>query len=70
MKIEISSQYIKLDQLLKWAGVCGSGSEAKDLILEGFVYVNGIQVLQRGKKIHKGDKIEIKLDEVIAFTVE
>lgn len=49
-KIEIKTEYIKLDQLLKWAGVVGLGSDAKFIIKNGYVKVNGEVVTQRGKK--------------------
>ncbi len=54
-KIEIKSEFIKLDQLLKYAGIAATGGEAKWMIEEGMVEVNGEICLQRGKKCHKGD---------------
>lgn len=68
--IVINTEYIKLDQLLKWAGVVGSGTDAKYLITEGFVKVNNQVVLQRGKKVYRGDQIEIELERKIEFIVE
>ena len=59
-EIEINTEYIKLGQLLKHAGVCSSGSEAKFIIQEGNVMINGIIEKQRGKKVIKGDLIETK----------
>jgi len=58
-KITISTEYIRLDQFLKFAGVCGSGAEAKAWISEGKAKVNGATEQQRGKKIRKGDIVEI-----------
>ncbi len=55
---EINDEFIKLGQVLKAAGLCGSGVDAKYAIIEGNVKVNGIQELQRGKKIRPGDVIE------------
>lgn len=55
--IKIHTEYIKLDQLLKFSGICASGSEAKALVLEGKVLLNGETCLMRGKKIRSGDKI-------------
>ena len=69
-KIQIDTDYIKLDQLLKWAGVVGSGTDAKYIIQDGLVKVNKQLVTQRGKKIVKGDYICIALDEKIDFIVE
>ncbi len=56
--IAIHSPYIKLDSLLKLANLCMSGGEAKTLILDGKVSVNGSVCLQRGKKIIPGDVVE------------
>ncbi len=59
MEISISTEFIKLSQLLKLADAVSSGSEAKNLILEGRVSVNGEIVFQKGKKIYKGDVVEV-----------
>jgi Uncharacterized conserved protein len=40
-KVKINTEYIKLDQFLKWVNVVGQGSDAKELIMDGFVKVNG-----------------------------
>jgi ribosome-associated protein len=56
--IQISTPFIKLDALLKFAALCGSGGEAKTLIQGGYVRVNGEICLQRGKKIYAGDTVE------------
>ena len=53
--IKIKDEYIKLGQALKLAGMVGSGVEAKIVILDGQVLVNGEVELQRGKKLHPGD---------------
>lgn len=57
--INIAGDYIKLDQLLKYAGVVGSGSDAKYLITNGYVSYNHKICLQRGKKIYHGDCVSI-----------
>lgn len=57
MEIKIKTPFIKLDQLLKFSGLVSTGGEAKDVILEGLVKVNGEIAFQRGKKIYPGDKI-------------
>lgn len=59
-KIAINTDTIKLDQFLKWTGVAASGSDAKNIILEGKVKVNNEIVLQRGKKLHKGDIVTVE----------
>lgn len=56
--VKINTEYIKLDQLLKWAGLAESGAEAKELVVTGCVKVNGATELQRGKKIRKGDVVQ------------
>lgn len=62
MNIEITSEFIKLDSFLKWAGVVSLGSEAKAYILEGVVKVNDKVATQRGKKLYPGDKVEFNGD--------
>lgn len=57
-KIEIETDFIKLDQLLKYAEIVDSGGVSKLLIQEGFVKVNGEVCIMRGKKIHDQDEIE------------
>jgi ribosome-associated protein len=54
-KIEINTEYIKLDAFLKWASIASSGSEAKVYIQDGLVKVNGETCTQRGKKLRNGD---------------
>ena len=55
--VTIKTEYIKLDQLLKFAGVVETGGFAKDVIQAGEVKVNGEICTMRGKKIRSGDKI-------------
>ena len=54
-QIIIKDEYIKLGQAMKLAGMVGSGVEAKVVIQDGQVLVNGEVELQRGKKLHPGD---------------
>ena len=54
-QITIKDEYIKLGQALKLAGMVSSGVEAKIMIQDGQVLVNGEVELQRGKKLHPGD---------------
>jgi ribosome-associated protein len=56
-KVKIDTEYIKLDALLKWAGIASSGSEAKFYIQDGLVKVNQEICIQRGKKLRIGDVI-------------
>lgn len=64
-KIKIETEFIKLDQFLKWVGVVGSGVEAKDIILNEEVLVNGETEIRRGKKLYTGDKVEVNGDVFI-----
>ncbi len=65
MIIEITTEYIKLDSALKFAGIAEHGAHAKELILEGLVTVNGETELRRGRKLYKGDKFKIDDEEFI-----
>ncbi len=57
MKLKISTEFIKLDALLKFAGLVGTGGEAKQAVAEGLVKVNGEACAQRGRKLRPGDTI-------------
>jgi ribosome-associated protein len=57
--IEIKTEFIRLDSLLKFAGLTETGGEAKTLIQDGFVAVNGEICTQRGKKLRPGDIVEL-----------
>ncbi|WP_416199030.1 MAG: Ribosome-associated protein [Sporanaerobacter sp.] len=59
-EIKIDTEYIKLDQFLKYIGVVQTGGQGKILIEEKNVEINGEVVTERGKKIRRGDKIKIK----------
>jgi len=58
-EIKIETEYIKLDQFLKWAGVVDNGAMAKEMIQEGQVYLNNEVAKERGKKIRPGDIIKV-----------
>lgn len=58
-EISISTEFIKLDSLLKFAGAAETGGIAKELILMGKVKVNGEVCLMRGKKIRSGDRVQL-----------
>ena len=62
-KISISTPFIKLDQLIKYAGISFDGAEAKEIIKSGFVKVNGEEELRRGRKLYKGDTVVVELEE-------
>ena len=61
-----ASETIKLDQFLKWVGVAQTGGEAKLLIQEGQVTVNGEIEFRRGRKLLEGDRIVV-LGETFIF---
>ena len=55
--IVIETEFIRLDAFLKFAALVGTGSEAKLLIADGLVKVNGEVCTMRGKKLRPGDTI-------------
>lgn len=57
--VSITTEFIKLEGLLKFAGVVMTGGEAKAIIQEGAVTVNGEVCTQRGKKIRPGNTVVI-----------
>lgn len=59
-KVYIHTEFIKLQQVLKLAGLIDQGSDVKYYLSEGMVYVNGQQATERGKKIRHGDIVEVK----------
>lgn len=66
MNFKIDGEYIKLDQLLKASNLVMSGGEAKTVIAEGMVFVNGEVETRRGKKIYKGDKVSFLENDILA----
>lgn len=57
--IKISTEFIKLDQLLKFANIVENGADAKYLITNGYVKVNGEEEIRRGRKLYNGDTVNI-----------
>ena len=55
--IKLRDEYIKLGQALKAAGFVESGADAKDVIVQGMVKVNGEVEVQRGKNLYAGDEV-------------
>lgn len=75
-EVKISTEYIKLDQFLKFAELVDSGGVAKLFIKEELVRVNGEVCTSRGKKLHDGDVVELfipnengEISEVVACKV-
>lgn len=60
IEIEINTEFIKLDQFLKWASVVESGAAAKHMVNNGIVKLNGEVVFQRGKKLYRGDVVSVE----------
>lgn len=57
--VPINTDFIPLDAFLKWAGLVGSGGEAKQLIHSGSLHVNGKTELRRGRKLVEGDLVSL-----------
>ncbi len=66
--IQITTEFIKLDSLLKFANAVATGGEAKQIVQDGLVKVNGETCTMRGKKIRPGDVVEV--DAQLELTVE
>lgn len=62
--IRLRDEYIKLGQALKASGLVDSGAEAKEVITEGAVRVNGETDTRRGRKLYAGDIITFNGEEV------
>lgn len=66
-QVYISTEYITLDQLLKWAGLVMTGGEGKMAIADGQVTVNGETETRRGRKLRDGDTVSFGGREVIVM---
>lgn len=64
MEFQLRDEYIRLGQLLKATGLADSGVDAKFLIQEGKVLVNGEVCTQRGKKVRAGDIVSFGGQEI------
>lgn len=62
-EVKITTEFIKLDQLIKFAGIAYSGAEAKDMVINGCASVNGELCTMRGKKIRPGDIVTLEFDD-------
>ncbi len=62
-KIEITTEYIKLDSFLKLCGISDTGGRAKEIVLDGLVSVDGEVCLMRGKKLRCGNRVEFQNEE-------
>jgi len=59
-QVKIKTDYIQLDQFLKWANIAETGGQAKILIKQGYVTVNGEREVRRGRKLKQGDIVMVK----------
>lgn len=64
-EIKIDTDYIKLDQFLKFVGIADDGVHAKFLILDELVKVNGETETRRGKKLRVDDVVDFEGEEFI-----
>ena len=64
MEIRIRDEFIKLGQALKAAGLVESGVEAKEVIQDGLVKVNGETDTRRGRKLYAGDIVTYNGEEI------
>lgn len=62
--IKLKDEFIKLGQALKAASLVETGAEAKDVIQDGLVKVNGEVDTRRGKKLYNGDVVEFDGEEI------
>lgn len=59
MNVQSPQAFIKLDQFLKWQGIAQTGGEAKIIIKQGMVEVNGKEESRRGRKLVTGDRVTV-----------
>ena len=62
--IKLRDEFIKLGQALKAAGLVESGVDAKEVIVQGLVVVNGEIETRRGRKLYDGDVVEFDGDKI------
>ncbi len=61
--VYITTEYIKLDQLLKFTQIAEDGADAKFIIKQGIIFMGENVIKERGKKIYPGDIITIKTED-------
>ncbi len=65
IEIAINTEFIKLDQFMKFAGMVYTGGDAKGFVQDGEVKVNGEVCTQRGKKLRAGDVVSFNGDDFL-----
>ena len=68
IEIAIKTEFIKLDQFLKFAGCVYTGGDAKGFIQDGYVKVNGEVCTMRGKKLYPGDTVNFNEEDFIVVS--
>ena len=68
MDVEIKGDVIRLGQLLKFSGVASSGDEAKAILSEGGVRVNGKPEDRRGRQLHAGDIVHAAGEQIVVVS--
>ena len=68
IEIAIRTEFIKLDQFLKFAGCVYTGGDAKGFIQDGYVKVNGEVCTMRGKKLVPGDTVHFNEEDFIVVS--
>ena len=63
-EVAITTEFIKLEAFLKFAGAVSTGGEAKNLIQDSLVRVNGEVCTMRGKKLRPGDTVQLRNDRL------
>ena len=63
-EVAITTEFIKLEAFLKFAGTVSTGGEAKNLIQDSLVRVNGEVCTMRGRKLRPGDTVELRNDRL------
>lgn len=58
--VPIGGEVIRLGQFLKFSGLLDSGGNAKEVIVDGYVQVNGETERRRGRQLHEGDLVEFE----------
>ena len=64
LKLREGEEFIKLGQALKATGLCDSGVEAKEMIIQGLVIVDGEVETRRGRKLYDGAEVEFDGDKI------
>ena len=59
-EIRITTEYITLCQFAKFSGLCFTGGEAKEFVVEGNLLVNGEEEIRKGRKLYPGDVVTVK----------